>query len=86
MGQALEYFDEIVVIDEADPVPDFMYRQIGVQQIVHRFFHPDPVQVVNQRLSGFFLEQGADVVFAHHHVLGHRLDRDVLRIVLGDIL
>ncbi|MNJ00565.1 hypothetical protein D3C73_1599280 [compost metagenome] len=44
------------------------------------------MQEVDQRLSRFFLEEGADVIFPHHDVPRQRLERNVLVVVLFYIL
>ena len=63
-----------------------MNREVGLKQIRDGFIHPDLVQIMNQGASGLFLEERTDVILAHHHVARHRFNRNVLLVVLMDVL
>lgn len=56
-SEAFENFDEIVIVNEADPVANLVYRQIGVDQELDGLVHPDLMQIMDQGLAGFFLNR-----------------------------
>ncbi|MNO98849.1 hypothetical protein D3C76_906080 [compost metagenome] len=55
-------------------------------EIMDRMVDPNLMQIMDQGVSGFLLEQGADVVLAHHHQLRHRFDGNVLRVMGMNVL